>query len=87
MKSIIETINWRNLIVTDSDNDEVGTLGWVVDNCPANLDNAIIRNGEIAEWYGFFISAPGEVADDKTPSVPVDWDGFVENLNIYRGAA
>jgi hypothetical protein len=78
-------INWRELIVTDTEAFVVGTLGEVVDLMPANLDNIVIENGRISEWQDYFISAPGEDCDHDTPAGPVDWTGFEHALAIARG--
>jgi len=70
-------LNWRDLVVTDDSGDEWGPLGELIDSAPANLDNAEIREGHIAEWPGFLISAPGDV----------DWTGFEQALAAVRGKA
>ena len=76
-----ETTNWRELMVTDADGDSAGTLGDLVDNAPANLDNAVLNSdGSISEWMDFFIAASGEEADWDTPRAAVDWSGFVQAL-------
>ena len=80
-----EQISWRELIVTDTDGDSWQTLGELVDSAPANLDNAIIVDGRIDSWCGFFISAPDEDPDWDTPRNPVDWSGFVSALAKARG--
>lgn len=68
-----ETINWRNLIVTNSDNETVDTLGGLVFNDPDGYINETLclnDNESIREWRGVFISAPGENPDADTPIVP-----------------
>lgn len=76
---------WQNLIVTDYDGDRVGTLGEVMNSCPANLDSARVEDGKITSWPQYFLSADGEEANWATPYVPVDWKGFANALNIARG--
>jgi hypothetical protein len=72
---------WRALLVTDAEGDEGCPLGALVDRDPANLDTARLgAGGEIAEWDGFFIAAPGESPDWDTPRGPVDWSGLREAL-------
>lgn len=73
-------MDWRKLIVTDSDGEEWGELGELVDNAPANLDSARIVDGAIESWDGFFLSAPGEDPDYDTPRAEVDWTGFEEAI-------
>jgi hypothetical protein len=80
-------LNWRELIVSDNEGKTGDTLGFFVDNAPANLDNAVIENGRIVEWTGFFLSAPDETPDWDTPKVDVDWSGFEDTLNSVRGRA
>ena len=78
-------MNWRTLIVTDTEGDTVGTLGEIMDICPANLDGATITDGKIAAWLGFFIAADGEDPDWHTPTAPVEWDGFAEAWDQASG--
>jgi len=79
-------ISWRELLVTDNQGVTFGTLGGVVDDAPANLDDAIIVDGRITEWPDFFISATGEEPDHSTPQVAVDWTGFEKSLSLHRGS-
>lgn len=79
-----ETISWRDLIVTGSEGDVAGTLGWFVGNAPANLDDAKVEGGKVVEWPGFFLSAEGEEADWDTPKADVNWEGFDAALNAAR---
>ena len=80
------TTNWRNLVVTDgNDPSAQATLGDLVDNAPANLDNAVIVDGRISEWSNYFLSSPGEEPDYNTPQGEVDWTGFERALNRARG--
>jgi len=88
----VKTVNWRNLIVTDSEGDTWGTLGQLVHLAPANLDSArtaTLGNGTLCihEWPNFFISAEGEEPDWDTPKDDVDWSGFRESLAEARGNA
>jgi hypothetical protein len=79
--------NWKDLAVTDGDGENWGTLGELVDNAPANLDNAVIAaDGSIESWPQMYIAAPDEEADWDTPRGPVDWTGFAEALKAARGA-
>ena len=78
------TTNWTDLIVTDSDGEQWGSLGGIVENAPANLDNATIESGQIDSWDGFFLSAEGEEADADTPRAIVNWDGFADKINQAR---
>lgn len=80
------TTTWNELIVTDAEGDQT-TLRDIVSNCPANLDNAVIRDGRIQEWEGFFLSAPGEEPNWNTPLADVDWSGFSEAWQIACGQA
>jgi hypothetical protein len=73
-------ISYTELIVTDAEGCCAGTLGDIVENAPANLDTATVRNGKITEWPQFFLSAEGEEAGWDTPRVAVDWTGFVGRL-------
>lgn len=82
----MEQTHWRDLVVTDTDG-QTGTLGDLVDHCPANLDNAKIDDGAIEAWEGFMLSAPGEEPDWDTPRGAVDWSGFADALNTARGQA
>jgi hypothetical protein len=78
---------WRALLVTDSAGDEWGPLGGIVDRAPANMDTARLgAGGEIVEWAGFFMAAPGESPDWDTPRGPVDWSGLREALGREGGA-
>lgn len=81
----MKTTNWKDLIVSEGEpNANCGTLGFIVHNAPANLDDAEISGGKITSWDGFFLSAPGEVADWNTPRGDVDWDGFAETLAAQK---
>jgi hypothetical protein len=77
-------INWKNLLVTDSDGDSWGELGAVVSSAPANLDGVVVENGAISEWNGFYLSAEDETPDWDTPRGAVDWTGFTEALSEAR---
>ena len=65
-------LHWRKLIVTDSDGDNWGELGDLRDL----RESAVVVDGKIDTWHGFFLSAPGEEPSHETPSVAVDWTGF-----------
>lgn len=80
-------LNWNELVVSDADGDVWGTLGDLVSNAPANLDNAIIgTDGTIQEWEGFFLSEDGQSAVDDNGLETLDrnnvnWDGLRDALN------
>ncbi len=76
--------HWKNLIVTD-EGFAIGTLGDTVADCPSMLGSAVVRDGKVQYWPGFFLSAPGEEPDWDTPRGPVDWTGFVDALFEARG--
>ena len=82
-----KTTNWTDLLVTDSDGEQWGTLGSIVESAPANLDNAEIDGGRIAAWDGFLLSAEGEEPDWDTPRTTVNWDGFREKFSAAGGYA
>ena len=77
-------VTWRELIVTDSDNDECGTLGDIVADNPAMLDTATIEGGIITVWPYYFIAAPGEDPEWDTPRGDVDWTGFDLSMAVIR---
>jgi hypothetical protein len=77
-------INWTNLQITDGDGDSWGSLGALVSSAPANLDSAVISNGKITEWAGFFLHTEDEEPDFDTPRHGVDWDGFAEAIEQAR---
>lgn len=86
--SAAETVSWKNLMVTDAEGDDWGTLGDMVRSAPANLDGAQIgEDGGIDSWPGFFLSAEGETADWDTPRAEVDWTGFAEIIGEARAEA
>jgi hypothetical protein len=68
-------LHWRKLIVTDREGEEWGELGELRDDAPANLDDAVVIDGKIDTWCGFFLSAPGAEPSHEIP-VDVDWTGF-----------
>ncbi len=81
----IALTNWAELIVTDADGDIAGTLGDLVSNAPANLDNARLNDeGIIVEWSGYLLSVDGEATDAngfETLDVDaVNWDGLADAL-------
>ena len=78
------SINWKKLIVTDCEGESWGTLDALVQDAPANLDNATITDGAIDSWDGFFLSSPDEDPDWDTPHTAVDWTGFDHCLNTAR---
>jgi len=81
MTQITEAINWRDLVVFDTEGSIGETLGSMVRGCPANLDNAVLNeDGSIAEWAQFLVAAEGEEPDYDTPRCDVDWSGFAEAL-------
>lgn len=77
-------MTWRELVVSDSDG-AWGPLGELVENAPANLDDATIEHGMIVYWPGMFLAAPGEDPDWDTPRGEVDWAGFEDKLRACRG--
>jgi hypothetical protein len=83
-KERISKMDWKNLIVTDSDGCEYGPLGEMLNIAPANLDTATIEDGAISAWSGFFLSAPDEDPDYDTPRCEVDWSGFQEAFYSLR---
>lgn len=68
-------VRWNELIVTNEDG-HAATLGELVEAQDAGLALATIRDGQIAEWPGYYLSAPGEEPDWNTPHGAVDWTGF-----------
>lgn len=83
----MNTINWKSLNVYDGPTGGLwGTLGDLVENAPANLDDAKIVDGQISEWPGFFLAADGEEPNADTPRVGVDWAGFEQALSAHRGS-
>jgi hypothetical protein len=76
---------WQDLRVTDNQGVTAAeSLGWFVENAPANLDNAVIEHGKISEWPDYLLSAEGEDPDWDTPHGEVDWTGFEDALNTAR---
>jgi len=78
-------MKWTELVVTDADGVNYGTLAEVVESADVSLDGLTIEDGSIVEWHGFFLSAPDEEPDWDTPSGIVDWIGFEAALNASRG--
>jgi hypothetical protein len=77
----MDKISWRELIVTNSDDDDNGTLGDIYNDSPEMLDTATVDGGEITEWPDYYLSAPGTEPDWNIPN-NVDWTGF--NLSNRR---
>jgi hypothetical protein len=73
-----DDMNWRDIVVTNDDGREIGTLEHIKNDMPHLLETATIQAGLIESWPGFFISAPGENPDWDTPKCPVNWNGFVD---------
>ncbi len=80
------TLNWKDLMVTDAEGDSAGTLGDLVANAPANLDNARLNDeGAVVEWEGYLLSEDGTDATDANGFQTlnndfVNWDGLKEAL-------
>lgn len=76
-----ETINWTELLVSDTEGATGETLGSMAEAAPSNLDSAVLDSaGRINEWPDFLLSAEGEEADWDTPRVAVNWDGLAAKL-------
>ena len=86
MQNTNNTLNWKELIVTDADGDTWDTLGNLVHNAPANLDNARFNDeGAIVEWEGFFLSEEGQPVTDANGFETlnrdaVNWEGLADVL-------
>lgn len=68
-------MKWNELIVTDRDGNNLGSLGEIVTNSPQMLKHATF-DGSALTWPDYFLSVDGEEPDWDTPRAPVDWTGF-----------
>jgi len=73
-------MNWQNLIVTDDNGAEIGSLCEVIRSTTTAASIQIDEAGAVVAWPYHFIAAPGEVPDWNTPAGPVDWTGFADEL-------
>ena len=70
--------HWTDLLVYDTNNNYIGTLGEVIDAGELTYDIIVGKDGDLEAWSGFFIAAEEESPAWYTPDAPVDWAGFVE---------
>jgi len=76
--------HWTELIVTDTDGHNVGTLAEVVRDDIDILDTAVIFDGVIESWPDYFISRSSEDPGWDTPAGCVVWNGFKTELDLAR---
>lgn len=76
----METLNWKNLIVSTGDAEQGTELGSLVENDDTSLLAVTVENGRISTYPQNYLSAPGEEASWNTPGVQIDWTGFTDAL-------